>query len=143
MGANATSFSCSEQVKLAMTPTSRAFKLCAVEMWQRIAEARARAGLSQSELARQVGVKPQSVQQWEKKGGTAPRGHRLNKIADTLGVTRAWLLGVPESAMRGHGVHVVADERPLPHDVELLAARWRELPDWVRRAILKLADLDR
>ncbi|MGH8603902.1 MAG: helix-turn-helix transcriptional regulator [Gammaproteobacteria bacterium] len=32
---------------------------------KRIAEARARRGWTQSELARQVGVRPQSVQLWE------------------------------------------------------------------------------
>lgn len=57
-----------------------------------IAEARKRAGLSQSELARNLGIKPQSVQQWEK-GTAAPRINRLGAVAQVLGVTLESLTG--------------------------------------------------
>jgi len=42
------------------------------------------AGLNQSEFARELGIKPQSVQQYVT-GKTAPRGHRLKKIRELLG----------------------------------------------------------
>lgn len=42
------------------------------------------AGLNQSEFARALGIKPQSVQQYVT-GKTAPRGHRLIKIRELLG----------------------------------------------------------
>lgn len=45
--------------------------------------------MSQSDLARRVGVSPQSVQQWEKPDGTAPKRARIAKVADVLGVSIA------------------------------------------------------
>lgn len=51
-----------------------------------IKAARLDAGLSQSELARQIGVSPQSVQQWEM-GVTAPRRARIQKLAECLNTT--------------------------------------------------------
>ena len=45
-----------------------------------IAEARKRSGLNQSELARRLGIRPQSVQQWEK--GTATP--KLNRDCSSL-----------------------------------------------------------
>lgn len=55
-----------------------------------IAKARAAAGISQSELARALQVKPQAVQKWEAGGG--PRHARLTEIAQALGVTVSYLV---------------------------------------------------
>ncbi len=57
----------------------------------RIESARMRAGLSQAQLARRMGIERQSVQQWEN-GETAPRQSRLTKLAQVLGVNAQWLL---------------------------------------------------
>ncbi|WP_369326528.1 helix-turn-helix domain-containing protein [Alcaligenes nematophilus] len=57
----------------------------------RIAQHREAKGLNQSELARQLGVTPQSVQKWE--SGGAPRTKRLQEIAAILGVRVADLVG--------------------------------------------------
>jgi SOS-response transcriptional repressor LexA len=51
----------------------------------------ARNGGNQSELARFAGVSPQAVQQWVA-GRTAPRGNHLARVAEFLGVSRAFLL---------------------------------------------------
>lgn len=56
----------------------------------RITQAREAADISKSELARKLGVTPQSVYDWEQ-GNTAPRGKRLNDLADALGVSVHWL----------------------------------------------------
>jgi transcriptional regulator with XRE-family HTH domain len=56
----------------------------------RIAELRQQRGLSQSELARQLGVKPQAVQKWE--AGGLPRTHRIEAIANVLGVSMQLLV---------------------------------------------------
>lgn len=56
----------------------------------RIRQARERKNLNQSELARIIGVKPQTVQQWES-GETAPRRARYKQLCDALGVTPEWL----------------------------------------------------
>ena len=50
----------------------------------------AKNGGNQSELARFVGVTPQAVQQWIS-GDTAPKGKNLEKVADFLCVSRAFL----------------------------------------------------
>ncbi len=48
-------------------------------------------GLSQSDIAVSLGIKPQSVHQWEH-GTTTPRGHRVEKLAELLSTTQEWLL---------------------------------------------------
>ncbi|WP_370298777.1 XRE family transcriptional regulator [Pontibacterium sp.] len=58
---------------------------------QRIAEARMRAGLNQSQLAAQLDVAPQSVQQWER-DKTTPRRNRIESLANCLGVAPEWIL---------------------------------------------------
>ncbi|MDT4841077.1 helix-turn-helix protein [compost metagenome] len=58
----------------------------------RIAAARERKGLNQSELGRLLGVTPQSVQAWES-DKNIPRPKRLNQIAGALGSTVAELVG--------------------------------------------------
>lgn len=50
-----------------------------------IAEARRKAGLNQSELARKLGVTPQSVQAWES-GKSTPRPTMMKKISKELGM---------------------------------------------------------
>lgn len=59
---------------------------------QLIALARNQAGLNQSELARRLGVTPQSVQAWESDKNT-PRYKRLVEIGEQLGVSASWLMG--------------------------------------------------
>jgi transcriptional regulator with XRE-family HTH domain len=58
---------------------------------ERLVTAREAAGLSQSELARRVGIAPQSVQAIE--AGETKHTRFLVKIADILGVSPAWLQG--------------------------------------------------
>ena len=55
----------------------------AVAMGRRIAEFREKRGLNQSDLAKALGIKVQSVQQWEN-GQTQPRPEKLPEIAAVL-----------------------------------------------------------
>lgn len=77
---------------------------------KRIAEARARRGWTQSELARQVGVRPQSVQLWEA-DETAPSRKRIERVADMLETTPEELLfDVPVSQRaRSRGKRFIGD----------------------------------
>jgi transcriptional regulator with XRE-family HTH domain len=61
----------------------------------RIAAAREHRGLNQSELARLLGVTPQSVQAWESDKNT-PRPKRLSEIAVALSISMASLVGDAE-----------------------------------------------
>lgn len=56
---------------------------------KRIAEARKAAGLTQTEVARRLGIRPQSVQAWES-GVSAPRARRLSELAQVLDVPEAF-----------------------------------------------------
>lgn len=100
---------------------------------QRIAEARALAGLNQSQLAKRLGLRPQSIQQWEL-DKTTPRPKRLDEIAKVLSVSPEWLLfghgsskGSPEAKPTGSNAEVVtsyavSDVVSIPlFDVELAA----------------------
>lgn len=59
---------------------------------KRIKERRLALGLaSHKALAELVGVTWQTVQQWEKEGGTAPNRSRIDAVAAALGVSAEWL----------------------------------------------------
>jgi len=61
--------------------------------------------LSQSELARRLSVKPQSVQQWLS-GKNFPRHLRISEIALTLNVAETWLtMGIGPSTHNDLGQH--------------------------------------
>lgn len=58
----------------------------------RIKQRREELGLSMKDLAKLVGVSAwQTVQQWEKEGGTAPKRSRLQAVADALQTTPEFL----------------------------------------------------
>lgn len=61
----------------------------------RIAAAREKKGLNQSELGRLLNVTPQSVQAWES-DKNVPRHQRLKDIADALGVSVPSLIGADD-----------------------------------------------
>jgi transcriptional regulator with XRE-family HTH domain len=70
----------------------------------RVREARRRANLSQSELARFTGVSASAVSQWENPDGTQPDLDRVLRIAVATGVTLDWLIAgaeTPASAFVG------------------------------------------
>ncbi len=79
---------------------------------QRIVKCREKLGVSQSELARRLGVRPQAVQQWE--SGGLPKTGRLEKIAEVLGTTVAYLFGSESEQVSPH--YPVGDDYVLiPH----------------------------
>lgn len=66
---------------------------------ERIKSRRQQLGLSSHQaLADLVGVTWQTVQLWEKEGGTAPNRNRIQKVAEVLGVTAGWLQNGDEAA---------------------------------------------
>ena len=65
---------------------------------QRLVGGRNRKGLTQTELARQMGVHLRSIQNWE--GGiTEPRGKDLRKLSEVLELSIPFMLGMDESPM--------------------------------------------
>lgn len=65
--------------------------ITSMDIKDRIKEARVKAGLNQSELARALGVSPQTVQQWEA-GDTSPRKKKVEAMKSILGVEPEWIL---------------------------------------------------
>lgn len=65
--------------------------MSALTIAQIITQARQQQGLNQSELARQLGVTPQSVQAWES-GRSVPRPAKFQEIARALGIRSQTLL---------------------------------------------------
>lgn len=62
---------------------------------QRLIAGRNRKGLTQTELARELGVHLRSIQNWE--GGlTEPRGKDLRKLSSVLGMSIPFLYGMDE-----------------------------------------------
>lgn len=93
-----------------MQPTSIACTLMGMSIGKRIVQARARKGWSQSELARQTGVRPQSVQLWEA-DKTVPSRKRIELVAELLDTTPEELLfDVPVSQRaRARGKRFIGD----------------------------------
>lgn len=80
-----------------------------------IREGRLRLGLSAQEFAQTVGVSRGAVQQWERRGGTAPNRTHLPRVAALLGLSVAQL--VAGGSYVGPGFDVRA-EVPLVSDAE-------------------------
>lgn len=57
----------------------------------RIKDSRVNKGLSVSQLASRIGVKPETVEMWES-GESDPRPNKVNKLSGILGVSMIWLL---------------------------------------------------
>jgi transcriptional regulator with XRE-family HTH domain len=63
----------------------------ASDVGTRIAEARASAGRTQTDIANQLGVKVSTIDRWEH-GTASPRSNRLAALAGILGVSVSWLI---------------------------------------------------
>ncbi len=57
----------------------------------RIRRARTVAGLSQAQVAEQIGVRRSAVAQWECDGGTSPSVEHLSRLAVVTGMRFEWL----------------------------------------------------
>lgn len=57
----------------------------------RVKNSRINKGLSVSQLASRIGVKPETVKKWES-GETGPRPNKVNQLSGILGVSMIWLL---------------------------------------------------
>lgn len=102
---------------------------------KRLRYARERAGLSQSELARRVKIRPQAIQFIE--GGHVRRPRSTVEIARVLGVNAEWLLlgeGAVEVAVR-ESAAPYQGEPALSEEAVAIARLWMELPQSQRLAV--------
>lgn len=78
------------QEKTAMKLSGVSCNIFGMKIGERIRSARERLGISQSDVARRLGIRPQSVQAWEA-GSTSPRRNHIPGLCDILGVSKQWL----------------------------------------------------
>ena len=95
----------------------------------RLAAARERAGLTQAELSRRLGVRATSLRAWED-DRSEPRANQLSTLAGLLNVSMAWLM-----TGQGVGPEAPADALPLPASAREILGELRALrADMVARA---------
>lgn len=82
----------------------------------RLRRVREAAGLTQTELAERVGAGTNQIYRYEK-GETDPSAEVLAALAQELGVTVDWLLGLVDEPQKG-----VSDEGLSPRERQLLRA---------------------
>jgi transcriptional regulator with XRE-family HTH domain len=106
----------------------------------RVAGAREAAGMSQDDLARRLGVKLKSLQNWEN-DLAEPRANKLQMLSGLLNVSIPWLL-----TGEGEGVEPPAlapSDAPLARELELLAVEMREMRGRLLRDAERLAAMER
>lgn len=115
-----------------------------MDIHARIRRRREALGLSMEKLAQMVGVKAwQTVQQWERPDGTAPKRARLDQVAAALETTSEWLLfGGPDTATSAGKSHHDKTQRTsataAKNEVDwpfkqISRTRWSALPERTRR----------
>lgn len=112
----------------------------------RVRSARRRASISQTELARRIGVSASAVAQWEHPSGTQPSLQSLIRILEITGVSPDWLVMGRTAHVAGIGGH--AQEVPAisfeiyAHSAqeENLLTVFREIPTRKRSLLISLAE---
>ena len=94
---------------------------------KRIAAAREKAGLNQSELARALKVTPQSVQAWES-SKNIPRPKKLEAIAAVLGETMGYLMGETDSEKPGISLDIYHGSEHIEGHTEEAEAVFGKIP---------------
>lgn len=110
---------------------------------QRIRLARRRSGLSQSVLARHIGVRRSAVANWEAASGANPSSGNLERLACVLQVAHEWLAtGRGEMMLPGHWHDVPAADAELVENTleRRLLQAWRALPTKPGLALLEFVE---
>ncbi|MFT4701978.1 MAG: transcriptional regulator with XRE-family HTH domain [Yoonia sp.] len=109
----------------------------AATLGDRLAAARDAAGLTQIELATQIGVKSETLDAWEN-DWKEPRANRLQMLTGLLGVSLRWLLtGV------GEGPDNPEETSVLSADVSGMLAEMRKIRSQIAKSSVKLGELEK
>ncbi|MEJ6397712.1 helix-turn-helix domain-containing protein [Yoonia sp. 208BN28-4] len=103
----------------------------------RLATAREAAGLTQAQLAKQLGVKTSVLDGWEN-DRKEPRANRLQMLTGLLGVSLRWLL-----TGEGDGPDNEAEDLAVSADLEALLAEIRSVRTTVAAAGVRLGQLEK
>ena len=102
----------------------------------RVAGAREAAGMTQSELAKRLGVKLKTLKAWED-DLSEPRANKLSMMAGLLNVSLPWLL-----SGEGQGVEAPSDEEPSS-DVAALLTEIRDIRNQITASSDRLGKLEK
>lgn len=103
----------------------------------RLAHAREERGLTQQDLAENIGVKKSTLLAWEN-NNREPRGNRLQMLSGILGVSLSWLItGV------GEGLDESENAAPISLEISDLIAEMRSLRAQLERSGSKLEQLEK
>ncbi|MBO6853010.1 MAG: helix-turn-helix transcriptional regulator [Marivivens sp.] len=103
----------------------------------RLAGAREAAGLKQSELAAQLGVKVETLIAWEH-DLKEPRANRLQMLSGMLGVSLSWLL-----TGEGDGPSEPGDADAIPEDISTLLGEIRAVRTQIMQRTERLGQLEK
>ena len=103
----------------------------------RVAAAREAAGMSQTDLARRLGVKLATIRGWED-DLSEPRANKLSMMAGLLNISIVWLL-----TGRGDGVAPPVDAAPVSPDITGVLAEIRDLRLLIAGAADRLGRLEK
>ncbi|MEL6510087.1 MAG: helix-turn-helix domain-containing protein [Pseudomonadota bacterium] len=103
----------------------------------RMSAAREQAGLSQVQLAKQLGVKHGTIRNWED-DISEPRANKLQMMAGLVGVSLSWLL-----TGEGEGPDGPPDEDMLSTDVTDVLVEIRVLKGELSHAVQRLGYLEK
>lgn len=102
----------------------------------RLAAAREKSGMSKSQLARRLGVKPSTLRGWEQ-DISEPRANRLSMMAGLMGVSIMWLLN-------GEGTGLDGEEGAgIDEDAEAVLREIRELRAGLVQSTERLGRLEK
>ena len=95
----------------------------------RVAGAREQAGMSQTQLAKRLGVRLATLKAWEE-DRSEPRANRLSMMAGLLNVSMMWLING-----EGEGLDAPVDASPLSSDLRDILTEVRDMrADMLARA---------
>ena len=109
----------------------------------RLAAAREAQGLSQADLARKLGLKLQTIRNWED-DRAEPRANKLQMVAGFLNVSMVWLMtGIGDGGPEARGDDSADSAGALGPTVKELLAELRELRLGQIRAAERMASLEK
>ncbi|GAA6162612.1 helix-turn-helix transcriptional regulator [Pelagimonas sp. KU-00592-HH] len=109
----------------------------AATLGDRVVAAREATGMTQKDLARQLGVKLKTVQGWED-DRTEPRANKAQMMSGVLGVSLTWLL-----SGEGEGVAEPAETQELGTDLSAALNDIRKLKAELSQSVRQLGALEK
>lgn len=103
----------------------------------RVAGARDAAGMTQTQLARRLGVKKATIVSWED-DISEPRANKLSMMAGLLNVSIMWLI-----TGEGEGMEAPTDPESPAHDLSEIVAELRAIRGEMRSSAERAARLEK